>query len=292
MGFPSNSRPHAHRHRINILALSIVLYASGITAPIQVEGAFIASINSQRLPSSSSFVRQTSPSASRALPRAMSTDENNEKKEDDVLPPAGSFFNAVPPPKEESSDDNKDGAIENTTLESSDTLGNNGMEMFDQIIQETTLSRSSSGKGFSKLTSTTDHVTSSVIQTTDEKKSFVGIGKPLNDVQNPEYDENGYTLYADETTGEKKRVFEALVEYPSVFKIKIVGKDDENETFAPEMVRVVAESCGVDASMVKHTKRMNGKWTSVTVHAPVKNADMLYNLYKDVDKDPRVKFKF
>lgn len=74
--------------------------------------------------------------------------------------------------------------------------------------------------------------------------------------------------------------------------MKIVGKDDEQESFGPEMVSIVAKSCGVDESMVKHTKRKNGKWTSVTVHAPVKNADMLYGLYNDVDKDPRVKFKF
>jgi hypothetical protein len=28
------------------------------------------------------------------------------------------------------------------------------------------------------------------------------------------------------------------------------------------------------------------------VHAPVENADMLYALYENVDKNPRVKFKF
>ena len=118
------------------------------------------------------------------------------------------------------------------------------------------------------------------------------IRKPLNDVQNPEYDENEYTMYMDKVTGKKKRVFEALVEYPSVFKMKIVGKDDEEESFVPEMVDVVAKRCDVERSMVKHTKRKNGKWTSVTVHAPVRSADMLYSLYENVDKDPRVKFKF
>eukprot|EP00984_Skeletonema_dohrnii_P027826 scaffold17504_cov82-Skeletonema_dohrnii-CCMP3373.AAC.1 len=41
--------------------------------------------------------------------------------------------------------------------------------------------------------------------------------------------------------------------------------------------------------MVKHSLRKNGKWTSVTVHAPVKSADMLYSLYENVDKNPRVK---
>lgn len=226
----------------------------------------------------------------------MSTDKTNE--DEGELPVSGSFFNAVPPPKEESSD-NSDDAIENPALEMESEITpitefpGNAMEMFEQIIQQTTLSRNGSGKGFSKTTSTTDHAALSIIQTTTgEKKSFVGIGKPLNDVQNPEYDENGYTLYADEVTGEKKRVFEALVEYPSVFKMKIVGKDDEQESFAPDIAALVAKSCGVETSMVKHTKRKKGKWTSVTVHAPVKNADMLYALYENVDKDPRVKFKF
>ena len=178
---------------------------------------------------------------------------------------------------------------------SKNEFGGADLDMFEQIIQKTTLSRSSGGKGFSKTIPTTDPAAPSVIQTTtgsSKKDSFVGIGKPLNDINNPEYDENGYTLYADETTGEKKRVFEALVEYPSIFKMKIVGKDEPVGSFAPEMVDVVAKSCGVERSMVKHTERKNGKWTSVTVHAPVKSADMLYALYQDVDKDPRVKFKF
>lgn len=210
-------------------------------------------------------------------------DISNDEDEGDDEPASGSFFNAIPSPKEEST--------EVVAPEPIADFSGNDFVMFDEIIQKTTLSRSP--KGFSKTTSTTDHAAPSIIQTTSgSKKSFVGIGKPLNDVRNPEYDENGYTLYADESTGEKKRVFEALVEYPSVFKMKIVGKDDENESFAPEIVEVVAKSCGVDNSMVKHTKRKNGKWTSVTVHAPVKSADMLYKLYENVDKHPAVKFKF
>ena len=216
----------------------------------------------------------------------MSADETNEEE-----PISGSFFNEVPPPKEEDDD-----AIENPTLEISEEItsgtteisGLGDIDMFEQIIQKTKLSKGA--QGFSKTTTTTDHAASSLIQTPGE--SFVGIGKPLNDINNPEYDENGYTLYADEKTGEKKRVFEALVEYPSIFKMKIVGADDEEESFAPEIVETVAESCGVDISMVKHSKRKNGKWTSVTVHAPVKSADMLYALYENVDKNPRVKFKF
>ena len=229
----------------------------------------------------------------------MSADDKNNDDESGELPVSGSFFNQVPPPAEPTteSDNNDDNNNLIEVLSASSISGQTAdMDMFQQIIQKTTLSRGG-GKGFSKTTSTTDHTASSIIKTTStdssgQQKSFVGIGKPLNDVQNPEYDENGYTLYADETTGEKKRVFEALVEYPSVFKMKIVGQDDEKESFAPEIVEVVAKSCGVEESMVKHTMRKNGKWTSVTVHAPVKSADMLYSLYENVDKNPRVKFKF
>lgn len=218
----------------------------------------------------------------------------NDKEEDEPI--SGSFFNPVPPPSAEPTDSNEDVSIEESSSFSAAPFSGDDSEMFQQIIEKTKLSKGG-GKGFSKTTTTTDHAAPSVIQTTGtdssgQKKSFVGIGKPLNDVQNPEYDENGYTLYADETTGEKKRVFEALVEYPSVFKMKIVGQDDEKESFAPEIVEIVAKSCGVEESMVKHTMRKNGKWTSVTVHAPVKNADMLYSLYENVDKNPRVKFKF
>ncbi len=228
----------------------------------------------------------------------MSADDSNDE-ESGELPVSGSFFNQVPPPVEPTteSDNNDDNNNLIEDISASSISGQTAdMDMFQQIIQKTTLSRGG-GKGFSKTTSTTDHTASSIIKTTStdssgQQKSFVGIGKPLNDVQNPEYDENGYTLYADETTGEKKRVFEALVEYPSVFKMKIVGQDDEKESFAPEIVEVVAKSCGVEESMVKHTMRKNGKWTSVTVHAPVKSADMLYSLYENVDKNPRVKFKF
>lgn len=167
--------------------------------------------------------------------------------------------------------------------------------MFKRIIQNTKLSSSSSsggGGGFATTTLTTEQTMSSIIKDSNNG-SFVGIGKQLNDIRNPEYDENGYTLYADETTGVKRRVFEALVEYPSVFKVKIIGRDEIDESkFAPEMVNLVAKNCGVDISMVHHTERKAGKWTSVTIHAPVRDADMLYALYACVDKDPRVKFKF
>lgn len=126
------------------------------------------------------------------------------------------------------------------------------------------------------------------------QKPYVGIGtpdKPLNDVTRPEYDDQGYTLYADEETGEKSRVFEALVEYPCEFTMKIVGANEG--TFVAEILQVVAESCEVsDVGDIRHSTRTMGKWTSVTVEAPVQSAEMLYQLYENVDRDPRVKFKF
>jgi putative lipoic acid-binding regulatory protein len=126
--------------------------------------------------------------------------------------------------------------------------------------------------------------------TISSKKTFVGIGKAVNDVNKPEFDDQGYTIYTDEETGKKSRVFEALIDYPSVFKIKIIGRNESS--FASEMVQIVADSCQVDVEKVEFSERVNGKWLSLTVHAPVENAEMVYSLYENVDKDPRVKFKF
>jgi len=124
-------------------------------------------------------------------------------------------------------------------------------------------------------------------------KPYTAIGTPtppLNDINNPTYDDQGYTLYTSETTGTQSRVFEALIDYPCEFTLKIVGADQGN--FAGEMVRVVAESCGVEVGRIRFSERVKGKWNSVTVHAPVESAEMLYGLYEKIDEDPRVKFKF
>jgi putative lipoic acid-binding regulatory protein len=126
-------------------------------------------------------------------------------------------------------------------------------------------------------------------------KPYIAIGEQtpavVNNSSKPEYDDQGYTLYQDETTGQKARVFEALVEYPTLFKMKIVGLNEG--LFVEEMVALVAECCSVsDVKEIQHSVKINGKWSSITVNAPVQNADMLYALYENVDRDPRVKFKF
>jgi putative lipoic acid-binding regulatory protein len=125
-----------------------------------------------------------------------------------------------------------------------------------------------------------------------KSKPYVAIGPVLNDVTKPEYDDQGYTLYADETTGKRSRVFEALVDYPCLFTIKIVGATQGG--FLPDMLSIVAATCHKDLTIddIRHTVKRNGKWTSITVQAPVENAAMLYQLYENIDKDPRVRFKF
>ena len=132
------------------------------------------------------------------------------------------------------------------------------------------------------------------------RKPYVGIGPAsLNDVTKPEYDDQGYTLYVDERTGTKARVFEALVTYPCKFTLKIVGAHDE--TFVQDVLQIVATTCQVVTTettntntnhMIEHSIKYNGKWASITVQAPVQSAQMLYQLYENVDQDPRVKFKF
>lgn len=197
---------------------------------------------------------------------------------------AGSFFNPVPDNNNADADNNDNDNDADATPPPMD---------FDSSVQELIRQRKSpslasqpstvggkptAGQGFGNKGEDGD------------SKPFISIGPRLNDPTKPEYDDQGYTLYANEEMGEKPRVFEALVEYPCDFTMKIVGANEG--AFVQEMVAVVAESCQVVPEKVRHTVRTLGKWTSVTVHAPVQSAEMLYQLYENVDRDPRVRFKF
>jgi putative lipoic acid-binding regulatory protein len=195
---------------------------------------------------------------------------------------AGSFFNQV-----ESNDDNDD-----EEEDSDQTTNRENQEKGIQSEFSELLRRRKGGSLRAKPTGT-GFATQTIQPPPDSgNKPFVGIGPPLNDVTRPEYDDEGYTLYADERTGKRSRVFEALVEYPCDFTLKIVGANEGQ--FVSDIVQLVAESCevSVDSLSGKWTSRLNGKWTSVTVQAPVQSADMLYSLYQTIDRDPRVKFKF
>lgn len=184
--------------------------------------------------------------------------------------PAGSFFNKVPKEEDDDSEKKPEPPVQ--------------LEKLVDLLQAKGPSLSPDGdvplKVFAKASA-------------NPAKPYVGIGPPdvpANDPTKPEYDDQGYTLYKDEKTGQKSRVFEALVDYPCDFTMKIVGPKEGS--FVTEIIQCVAESCEVTSEQVPYTTRDVGKWTSVTVKAPVQSADMLYQLYENVDRDPRVKFKF
>lgn len=141
---------------------------------------------------------------------------------------AGTFFNQVP-----ENDDNDDNGSNNKEKKDGEPLAANddddsfetqAAELLRQrkvpslASQPSTINgKPTAGVGFGQK-----------INPPGDSKPFVGIGPPLNDPTKPEYDDQGYTLYADEKTGAKSRVFEALVDYPCKFTMKIVGADEGN----------------------------------------------------------------
>jgi putative lipoic acid-binding regulatory protein len=231
-------------------------------------------------------------SSQRSHMTASSTSLAEQKK-------AGSFFNQVP---DNNSNSNSNGDSNKNDDNASDAINKADLPFqstdidasWSNLVQQRKSSKAlqpstiqgvptrQAGQGFSTKAQR--------ITPLGDAKPFVGIGPPLNDITKPEYDDQGYTLYADEKTGKKSRVFEALVDYPCKFTLKIVGANEG--TFVQDIVAVVAESCQVEVEKVEHSTRAHGKWTSVTVQAPVQSAEMLYQLYENVDRDPRVRFKF
>jgi len=233
------------------------------------------------------------------------TGSGNEDQEAPEKPPAGSFFHKVTPSDDSSpSSDGQDTGIESDSItnemkdgaEATSSSGDNFDDAFSKLMQQrrkkplasepSTVNGVPTNKGFGKQ-----------IKSKQTKKKpitpYVAIGtpdQPVNDPTKPERDDQGYTLYTDTQTGEKSRVFEALVDYPTIFTMKIVGANEG--TFVKEMVALVAEACETEVKEVQHTTKVMGKWVSVTVKAPVQSAEMLYLLYEKVDLDPRVKFKF
>jgi hypothetical protein len=136
-------------------------------------------------------------------------------------PPAGSFFHEVPPSDDESNDDENKDIVPDFD------------ESISQLIRQRRepplASRPSTidgvptekaGTGFGKPQNSSS---SSVKKEKLTTKPYVAIGEPdskqqpINDPSKPERDDQGYTLYTDTETGKKSRVFEALVEYPSIF---------------------------------------------------------------------------
>jgi hypothetical protein len=126
-------------------------------------------------------------------------------------PPAGSFFHEVPPPDDSSSSNETDGDDENKDI----------VPDFDESISQ--LIRQRREPPLASRPSTIDGVPTEKAGTgfgkpqNSSSSSTVKKEKPINDPSKPERDDQGYTLYTDTETGKKSRVFEALVDYPSIF---------------------------------------------------------------------------
>lgn len=103
-----------------------------------------------------------------------------------------------------------------------------------------------------------------------------------------------------------------LVEYPCEFVIKVIGLREvqfevlmpcgtalltinplsQNE-FARDMVAIISRVTGVEPSSIFFSTRpgSGNKYISVSIHAPVASADILYECYAELSRDPRVKYK-
>ncbi|KAG7349520.1 DUF493 domain containing protein [Nitzschia inconspicua] len=228
--------------------------------------------------------------------------------------PAGSFFHKVPNDDDDVDDKEIDGGEGETGANVLDSLSDAANSVTDSYAAKTDyfddavskLIRQRRKKPLASQPSTINGVPTqgfgkskagSGKKNNGKVKPFVAIGptgvippEPINDPSRPQVDDQGYTLYTNEETGEKSRVFEALVDYPCVFTMKIVGANEG--TFVADMLAVVADATESELSDISHSTKFMGKWTSLTVQAPVQSSEMLYTLYEKVDLDPRVKFKF
>ena len=167
--------------------------------------------------------------------------------------PAGSFFHQVPESDENlspeaassneidgdtndkttnsSSDDDFDDAISKLIRQRRKPPRSSRLSTINGVPTEksTGFGKTKQGKasGDSSISSSSSSSSSSTKKNPSSNKPYIAIGQPdnnqiksqqpINDPSKPERDDQGYTLYTDTETGEKSRVFEALVEYPSIF---------------------------------------------------------------------------
>lgn len=85
-------------------------------------------------------------------------------------------------------------------------------------------------------------------------------------------------------------VFERLVEYPCEFEMKVIGVRQGD--FHLDMVEAVGRVTETSVDTIRYTTRDKGKYRSVTIFAPVRDARQLLDCYAAFDRDPRVRFKF
>ena len=223
--------------------------------------------------SANSFTRFHHHYSTRPLCSSSTNYNNNNNNNNNSTSPPGSFFNPIPPPQT-----TEELAKFADSLAQIGESQNTGMKVLGSGVSF------SSSKTFVEVGPSGVHQAST---TATESTSFQQtVARQNNDITKLETDAAGYTLYKD-ASGESKRVFEALVDYPSEFTLKIVGLNSPE--FADDMVELCKKTAGQN---VKQSTKINGKWCSVSVALLVESAEILYKLYAVIDADPRVKFKF
>uniref|UniRef100_A0A7S3NIF1 Uncharacterized protein n=1 Tax=Aureoumbra lagunensis TaxID=44058 RepID=A0A7S3NIF1_9STRA len=86
-----------------------------------------------------------------------------------------------------------------------------------------------------------------------------------------------------------KRVFEALVEYPCDFQIRVIGREDAS--FVNDMLEYIGRvtETPVDEISFSTNPSSKGTFISVSIDAPIDSAQTLYECYAILRQDPRVK---
>ena len=84
------------------------------------------------------------------------------------------------------------------------------------------------------------------------------------------------------------RPIDALVDFPCVFKFKVVG----DAGFIPPLLERVGKVIGRAITDDEHSVRASkkGNYTSVTLDIPVDSADVVYSIYAVIKDDERVRF--
>jgi putative lipoic acid-binding regulatory protein len=90
--------------------------------------------------------------------------------------------------------------------------------------------------------------------------------------------------------GTTDRVFENLVQYPCNFEVKLIGVNEG--AFVDDILNVVSGVTGVPSRRLPFSVRVSEskKFISLSIDAPVKDADMLYEIYNATNRDSRIKY--
>lgn len=91
-------------------------------------------------------------------------------------------------------------------------------------------------------------------------------------------------------TGLKRRAIDELVEFPCVFRFKVVGVATEG--FVEALLARVAKVLGRPVASTEHSVRRSahGRYESVTLDLPVQDGDAVYAIYEAISDDERVKY--